>query len=60
MRYWKCPICGANLDFGESCDCQEKEEAASSGANTESGTGKIPTTIISNQTNFVNKKEKHL
>lgn len=21
--YWTCPICGANLDPGESCDCQE-------------------------------------
>lgn len=35
-KYNTCPICGANLDPGEKCDC-EKEEAASSTANTESG-----------------------
>lgn len=23
--YWTCPNCGANLDFGEHCDCQEQE-----------------------------------
>lgn len=34
-----CPECGARLDPGEICwDCQEKEKAASRGANTESGT----------------------
>lgn len=22
--YWTCPLCGANLDPGESCDCQEE------------------------------------
>ena len=21
--YWTCPYCGANLDPGEKCDCQE-------------------------------------
>lgn len=21
--YWTCPLCGANLDPGEACDCQE-------------------------------------
>ena len=26
MKYWTCPKCGANLDFGEKCDCEEKEE----------------------------------
>ena len=30
-----CPYCGSNLDPGEKCDCQEKENAASRGANTE-------------------------
>lgn len=24
--YDTCPICGANLDPGERCDCQEKKE----------------------------------
>jgi hypothetical protein len=23
--YWTCPRCGANLDPGEHCDCQEQE-----------------------------------
>ena len=32
-----CPICGANLDPGEPCDCQGKEEAASGRSRTESG-----------------------
>lgn len=22
-KYWTCPYCGDNLDFGEKCDCQE-------------------------------------
>lgn len=26
--YRKCPVCGAALDPGEICDCQDKEEAA--------------------------------
>lgn len=24
--YWTCPHCGANLDFGEKCDCQQQED----------------------------------
>ncbi len=24
MYYKECPFCGANLDPGESCDCQEE------------------------------------
>lgn len=23
--YWTCPYCGANLDPGEKCDCQQNE-----------------------------------
>ena len=23
--YWVCPICGAHLDCGERCDCQDEE-----------------------------------
>lgn len=26
MYYNSCPLCGANLDPGESCDCQEQTE----------------------------------
>lgn len=26
MRYWTCPLCHANLDFGEKCDCVEETE----------------------------------
>ena len=38
MSYYRpCPVCGAALDPGERCDCQDKKEAAPSAANTESG-----------------------
>ena len=37
MYYHVCPACGAALDPGESCDCEQKENATLSGANTESG-----------------------
>lgn len=37
MPYYKpCPLCGAALDPGERCDCQDKETAPSA-TNTESG-----------------------
>ena len=26
MYYNSCPFCGANLDPGESCDCQEQRQ----------------------------------
>lgn len=40
MPYYRiCPQCHAYLDFGERCDCQDKEEAAPSAANT--GDGKV-------------------
>lgn len=26
MYLYQCPICGANLDPGERCDCQDPEE----------------------------------
>ena len=26
MKYWTCPKCGANLDFGEKCDCKEEKD----------------------------------
>lgn len=27
MYYNKCPLCGANLDPGEPCDCQEEKKS---------------------------------
>lgn len=24
MQYWTCPLCGANLDRNEKCDCQDE------------------------------------
>lgn len=24
--YWTCPLCGANLDKNEKCDCEETAE----------------------------------
>lgn len=47
MPYYKpCPLCGAALDPGECCDCQDKETAPSA-VNTESGKVEIglPTNI---------------
>lgn len=41
MPYYKiCTVCGAYLDCGERCDCQDKETAPSA-ANTESGKVKV-------------------
>ena len=38
MPYYRiCPQCHAYLDFGERCDCQDKEEAAPDAANIEGG-----------------------
>ena len=28
--YWTCPLCGANLDPGEKCECKEEEFSARS------------------------------
>ena len=25
MFFIECPYCGSNLDFGERCDCQDRE-----------------------------------
>lgn len=27
MYYNECPLCGANLDPGEPCDCQEEKKS---------------------------------
>ena len=37
--YRKCPLCGATLDPGERCDCQDKETAPDA-ANIEGGSKK--------------------
>ncbi len=38
MPYYKpCPCCGAALDPGERCDCQNKEKTAPDATNIESG-----------------------
>lgn len=34
MSYYRtCPNCGANLDPGERCDCQDKKETAPGATN---------------------------
>ena len=46
MSYYKtCPLCGANLDPGEVCEC--KEEAAPGAANTGDGKAKQIDTPVS-------------
>ena len=38
MSYYRtCPDCGAHLDAGERCDCQDKEEAVPGATNTQDG-----------------------
>lgn len=38
MSYYRvCPLCGAALDPGERCDCQEEKKAAVSASNADSG-----------------------
>ena len=38
MSYYRvCPCCGAALDPGERCDCQDEKKAAVSAANTDNG-----------------------
>lgn len=36
MKYYECPNCGAALDPGERCDCQDKREDAPDAAETPS------------------------
>ena len=41
MNYVTCPFCGSNLDYGEKCDCAEREtdeqEEKADGAESTSG-----------------------
>lgn len=38
MSYYRtCPNCGAHLDPGKACDCQDNEKAPVSAANTDKG-----------------------
>ena len=37
--YHTCPLCCSNLDPGETCDCQHKEEAPAGAANAGEGKG---------------------
>ncbi len=45
-NYKTCPHCGAHLDYGERCDCQEKREDASDAAETPSQDSTICTSEI--------------
>lgn len=56
MGYRQCPLCGAYLDPGESCDCREEEKVASSGANTESDKGNKSTNNVTDLGGKVNEK----
>lgn len=44
-QYRTCPHCGAHLDPGEACDCQETEKGRPSATNTETATADKVTTI---------------
>ena len=54
MFYWTCPDCGANLDPGERCDCQNEEKAASEAGTFESSERKTSITILSHKERCVN------
>ncbi len=45
MQYWTCPLCGANLDMNEKCDCEKeqlkKQEFFNRHLKIESGTGQL-------------------
>ena len=46
MSYYKpCPLCGAHLDGGERCDCQDIKEAAPGAGNTWDGREQIATAV---------------
>lgn len=44
MYYNSCPICGANLDPGESCDCEEQKQKSNSNVQvTSDSSSGVPT-----------------
>ena len=52
MPYYRiCPLCGAYLDPGESCDCQDKETAPDA-ANIQSGKGESEVTSPTFTSNY--------
>lgn len=54
MRYKLCPYCGAHLDHGERCDCQDKREDASDAAETPSKNADGSIVSLSNPQSDVN------
>ncbi len=44
MKYAVCPHCGAHLDFGECCDCEEQKakRGEKDGGNITAAGGKVP------------------
>lgn len=42
-QYNTCPHCGAHLDFGERCDCQQERGTAEAGKDGEQLAGDKPT-----------------
>lgn len=53
MFYKECPLCGANLDPGEQCDCTEKKEACT--AATEQ-TSNVANSLKNLQNNYTTSK----
>ena len=50
----ECPVCGAHLDPGEKCDCQDKKEDASAGTEASSKRDGSVTPILSSPRPDVN------
>lgn len=56
MAYYnECPLCGATLDPGERCDCQDEEEAAPDATNIQSGKGESEVTSPTFASNFTKR-----
>ena len=45
MIYRQCPICGANLDPGERCDCRENEKGRPGDAGAAHGNKALPRAV---------------
>lgn len=50
--YTPCPLCGANLDPGEKCDCEQNKSPVREEAQDETKTNKF-TVIIPNNYGYV-------